>query len=120
MTLSWAPAALEELWHEAEQAAPREACGALLGKGDFVFMIQPLVNIEPGDDHYTIEPKELVGLYAWLDSLADDAMDVVAFYHSHAHTGSDPSELDRTLALPGLRYVIVSLLDRTISEFVRE
>ena len=41
---------------EAAAAAPREACGLLVGRGHEVHRIVPAPNVDPSPTRYTIDP----------------------------------------------------------------
>jgi len=110
--LDLTPAARAELFHEAVQAYPLEACGALLGSADRVEGLHPLANLaqDPGNS-FAIQPAELEPL---LRGEADGGLTVLGFYHSHPDSDPVPSARDLDMAWPGYWYVIVGV-DRGVT-----
>ncbi len=101
------PTARARLLHEASQAYPAEACGALLGSADCVVGLHPLTNraLNPRDS-FEIDPVELEPL---LRGEADGGLPLLGFYHSHPNSGPIPSTRDLDEAWPGYWYVIVGV-----------
>lgn len=103
--LTWAQAAHEQLLAHAVRDAPREACGALLGRGRFVSAVVPMTNTHPGNHHYRIDVQETIALLHKYDETME--LEVLGWYHSHPQSSSAPSDYDIELAIPGWVYVVV-------------
>ncbi len=103
---------LKVMIEHAEADYPRECCGLILGVGDQVGAIEPMVNVWVGEaghsvrDRYAIDPGEM--LRVMLRS-RDQGMEVIGIYHSHPDHPAEPSECDRLCAWPQYRYVILSV-----------
>jgi proteasome lid subunit RPN8/RPN11 len=117
----------ETLVAHAEDGAPEEVCGVLLGtdRGSDTIRVTdtgPVANV--ADDprtRYELAPAETAQVFASVDaddaagdgatSTAEtDATEVVGFYHSHPRGPAGPSATDRAQAQwPGYVYLIVSL-----------
>lgn len=80
---------------ELEEAAPGEACGVLVGRSArdhwVVDEVIPTTNIRPEIDRFEVNPQEL--LRVWADS-ERNKKEIVGFYHTHPHSGPQPSEWD--------------------------
>lgn len=116
----------ETLVSRAENGAPAEMCGVLLGTGresDPVRVVDtsavPNVADEPRT-RYELDPGAVAQVFASVEgegessaSTPDEATgstEVVGFYHSHPRGPPGPSATDRAQAQwPGYVYVIVSL-----------
>ncbi len=101
------PTARARLLHEASQACPAEACGALLGSADRVVGLHPLTNRAlDAQNSFEIDPVELEPL---LRGETDGGLPVLGFYHSHPNSGPIPSTQDLDEAWPDYWYVIVGI-----------
>jgi len=109
--LTWSWVAWRGMHLHCNRVAPREACGALLGRWDtrYVQEVRALTNVESGDSHYRIDEDELLSLFAEVDGYEPGGMEVLGWFHSHPRTSSQPSELDLQMAVPGFVYAIVGL-----------
>ena len=100
---------MEQILVHAVKESPLEACGVLLGKGDFIIRAIALTNIEQREDHFTCDPQEQWEAYKLA---GQSGVEIIGSYHSHPATPPHPSEEDLRLAYdPKLLYVIVSLAD---------
>lgn len=103
----------------AQAAYPNECCGFLFGRsgpdGAQVESLLPADNQRTDAAHhrYLITPE------AYLEAellAARQGVEILGFYHSHPDAPARPSEFDRTHALPGCSYVIVSVRERVAQE----
>lgn len=92
---------------EARQAAPREACGLLVGAGRRVVRIVPTANAASSDNRYEIPPE---AHFAALRLARRDGLEVLGAYHSHPRSGAVPSPTDAAEAFPHFDFVIVGLV----------
>lgn len=93
----------------AEQDAPIEACGYLLGLRDRITRCRPMTNAEGREDHFSFVPQEQFAAYK---SARQEGLEILGAYHSHPVTPARPSAEDTRLLIdPRLIYIIVSLLD---------
>lgn len=98
---------------------PNEACGLLAGKEGRPVKFFPMANGDVSAVTYTIDPGELLSVTNEID---DEGWDLLAIFHTHTHSEAYPSRTDREkafwldgqeLAFPGVRYLIMSLSDRS-------
>lgn len=92
----------------AQQEAPNEACGVLLGVGEEVKEVITLKNISPTPKtHYAIEPQ---GLVQAIMNGQSRGLDLVGLYHSHPSAPPIPSTTDIMEAqYPNTPYIIIGL-----------
>ncbi|MDZ4306845.1 M67 family metallopeptidase [Allopontixanthobacter sp.] len=91
------PACMIDALHaEAAKAAPREACGVLLGQGTAIGSILPTANIhaEP-ETRFEIDPRALIDAYREARS---GGPQILGYYHSHPVGPPEPSATDRAMA----------------------
>lgn len=105
-TLTLAAALVDALVAEAVAAAPREACGLLVGRGHDVQRIVPARNVDPSPSRYTIDPADH---FAALREARRDGLTVIGAYHSHPAGPPRPSPSDTAEAVPDFLYLIVGL-----------
>jgi proteasome lid subunit RPN8/RPN11 len=104
------PATRAELIRAAQQAQPREACGALLGECEFgvwwrVWEAMPLPNrAADAEREFLITGDQVRAIE---QSARARGLHVVGFYHSHPKSGAAPSATDLERAWPGYLYAIV-------------
>jgi proteasome lid subunit RPN8/RPN11 len=125
-TLFLSLAVRETLVSRAADGAPAEVCGVLLGTGresDTVHVTDSRSVPNVADDprtRYELDPAETAQVFATVEDDtagdrdrpddADDATEVVGFYHSHPRGPAGPSATDREQAQwPGYVYLVVSL-----------
>lgn len=105
-TLTLAAALVDAIVAEAVAAAPREACGLLLGRGREVHRIRPARNVDASPTRYTIDPADH---FAALREARREGLTVIGAYHSHPAGPPEPSPTDRAEAVGDFVYVIVGL-----------
>ncbi len=99
------------IYEHAESEYPDECCGVLLGikENSLVCKIVPLDNTDEygrRNIHYTINPLDIYKLEC---EAADEGLEILGFYHSHADYPAIPSAEDTRYMIPGCSYVIVSV-----------
>ena len=108
---------IDELIAQAQQDAPNESCGYLLGtvslssEGDagetVVTENYAMENIDHSPEHFSFAPKDQ---FAALRYARDHGLKILANWHSHPASPSRPSQEDLRLANdPTIRYAILSL-----------
>jgi len=90
----------------ARAAAPREACGLLVGRGGEVLRVVPARNVDPSPLRYTIAPEDH---FATLRAARRDGLEVIGAWHSHPAGAPEPSASDTAEATADLLYLIVGL-----------
>jgi len=90
----------------ARDAAPREACGLLVGRGRAVVRVVPARNVDPSPVRYTVAPEDH---FAALRAARRDGLEVIGAWHSHPAGTPEPSASDTAEATADLVYVIVGL-----------
>lgn len=98
---------IDEIIRQAQQEAPNESCGYLLGTGDVVTENYPMENIDHSPEHFAFAPKDQ---FAALRYARQAGLRILANWHSHPASPSRPSQEDLRLANdPSIRYAILSL-----------
>jgi len=102
---------IDELISQAQQDAPNETCGYLLGTssedGDIVTENYEMENIDHSPEHFSFNPKDQ---FAALKYARSKGLKILANWHSHPASPSRPSQEDIRLANdPSIRYAILSL-----------
>ena len=102
---------IDELISQAQQDAPNETCGYLLGTssedGDTVTENYEMENIDHSPEHFSFNPKDQ---FAALKYARSKGLKILANWHSHPASPSRPSQEDIRLANdPTIRYAILSL-----------
>jgi proteasome lid subunit RPN8/RPN11 len=91
-------------------AAPREACGLLLGRAragrTAVSAVVRASNLAKGDDGFRLDPGEIV---ATEREARSHGLELVGFWHSHPRAEAVPSARDLREAWPGVACVIVGI-----------
>jgi [CysO sulfur-carrier protein]-S-L-cysteine hydrolase len=108
---------MEHMCAHAEQDAPIEACGYLLGAQGRITRCHPMTNAEGREDHFAFDPQEQFAAYKFARG---EGLDIIGAYHSHPVTPARPSAEDIKLLIDSsLLYVIVSLMGgtRTVKGF---
>jgi len=97
---------------QAESEYPNECCGFLFGEENddlrTVSELMPVVNNKEGDRRrrYLVAPAD----YRRAEDYADRRNQVLlGVYHSHPDHPAEPSEHDRSVALPFFSYAIISV-----------
>lgn len=97
----------------AEADYPNECCGFFYGlEGDVrqVRVVQKVENAKEGDQRrrFQIDPKD----YQQAEKYAiEHDLDLLGVYHSHPDHPAEPSEHDRSVAMPWFSYIIISVQD---------
>ena len=108
---------INELINQAQQDAPNETCGYLLGltsteeeNTDIVVTENYwMENTDHSPEHFSFAPKDQ---FAALKYARSKGLKILANWHSHPASPSRPSEEDLRLANdPNIRYAILSLHD---------
>ncbi len=108
-------AAYDAVLDHARADAPREACGALLGRRDGDEVIATTARRVPNVAEasrvtYELDPEATLAVF---DEAAAMGCEVVGFYHSHPAGPAHMSDTDRERASwPGYVYVLASLAAR--------
>ena len=102
---------IREKIDQAQQDAPHETCGYLLGTtgpdGDVVTENYWMENIDHSAEHFSFAPKDQ---FAALKYARSHGLRILANWHSHPASPSRPSLEDLRLANdPSIRYAILSL-----------
>ena len=102
---------IREMINQAQQDAPIETCGYLLGTsgadGDVVTENYWMENIDHSEEHFSFAPKDQ---FAALKYARSKGLKILANWHSHPASPSRPSQEDLRLANdPTIRYAILSL-----------
>ena len=106
---------INELINQAQQDAPNETCGYLLGltstEEDNTETVVTenywMENIDHSSEHFSFAPKDQ---FAALKYARSKGLKILANWHSHPASPSRPSEEDIRLANdPNIRYAILSL-----------
>lgn len=101
---------LGDIIEHAQEQAPIEACGLLVGVGDTVKKSYRMTNVDASPEHFSLDPKEH---FAVIKDIRPQGWDTLSVYHSHPATPARMSQEDLRLAFaPEIRYVIVSLVDK--------
>ncbi len=99
---------------QAQEEAPLECCGLLLGRGRRVERVFPGTNIDRSPVTYNMDPQELFRAHREMEA---QGTDLVAIYHSHPRTRAYPSSTDVGKATyPDAFYMIISLQDASLPE----
>lgn len=95
MAIRLTSGALATLLAEATRAAPREACGLLLGHGEIAAAL-PCDNVHPEPlRHFEIDPAALIAAHR---AARAGGQSVLGYYHSHPNGRAEPSTTDRAMA----------------------
>lgn len=107
--------AYDAILDHARADAPREACGALVGREDGETVVADTVRRVPNVAaapriRYELDPESVLSVF---DEAEATDRDVVGFYHSHPAGPASMSDTDRAQASwPGYVYVLASLAAR--------
>jgi len=104
---------VDKIADHAEDTYPDECCGFFFGKGGenrHIYRSYRVDNSKEGDQRrrFQISPKD----YKEAEQFAlDNDLDLLGVYHSHPDHPAEPSEHDRSVAMPWFSYIIVSVRD---------
>ena len=100
--------AIDAIVAHAQETAPHECCGLLVGAGDRIDQAIRARNLERGPARYRIDPRDHIAL---MKRLRGSDRDVIGAYHSHPRSSAAPSASDVAEAFyPDFVYLIVSLM----------
>ena len=98
---------LEAIVRHAEEEAPHECCGLLMGQGEIITHHQPMKNVLESNVRYSMDDREL---FQFFKNLREANQKHLGIYHSHPVSEAYPSETDvRESFYPDCTYFIVSL-----------
>jgi proteasome lid subunit RPN8/RPN11 len=98
---------LEAIVRHAEEEAPHECCGLLMGQGEIITHHRPMKNVLASNVRYEIEAQ---ALFQFFKDLRAANQKHLGIYHSHPVSEAYPSETDvRESFYPDCTYFIVSL-----------
>ncbi len=93
---SLSPAAHAAILAAANEAAPREACGLLLGHGNHIEVAHPAANVHPEPTrHFEIDPAALIAAHK---AARTGSPEVLGYFHSHPNGLARPSATDAAMA----------------------
>ena len=100
----------------ARQAAPRECCGLLVGKGESIVRSVRARNRDAKATRYLIDPDDH---FAAIRGARADGLEVIGAYHSHPSSEAVPSPTDIAEASSGsdFVYVIVSMITNDVRAY---
>lgn len=102
--LSVPTGSLERLRHRATEAAPREACGLLLGSEAEVHEVVTIPNAATTTDSFVLDPDVAHGVFERADRAG---IGVVGVWHSHPAGPARPSARDIAEGVPGWVHLVV-------------
>ena len=110
MELTVSESAYQEVLAQAQNEAPVESCGYLLGPDRQTVTVNfPMTNIDHSEEHFSFDPKEQ---FAAIKYARKKGLTIVGNWHSHPASPSRPSEEDKRLAYdPNILYFILSLAE---------
>lgn len=98
---------LAALLRQAQEGAPEEICGLLVGIGECVSHVLPVTNELHSATRFRMEPREQLAGFLWYE---ENGLDLLAIYHSHPCGPAEPSPTDiDEFAYPGTISMIISL-----------
>ena len=112
MSVTITESAYQSILTQAQQDAPVESCGYLLGPDKETATENfPMTNIDHSEEHFSFDPKEQ---FAAIKYARQQGLKIVGNWHSHPASPSRPSEEDKRLAYdPNILYFILSLAEET-------
>jgi proteasome lid subunit RPN8/RPN11 len=93
----------------AAAAAPREACGLLVGRDACVARAVAARNVAAEPTRYEVSPADH---FAAVRAARADGFEVIGAYHSHPASPAVPSATDRDAAFGAFLFVIASPVPR--------
>jgi proteasome lid subunit RPN8/RPN11 len=108
--------AIADMLEHARAEAPRECCGLLIGKEDFVVRSVRARNLDAKATRYLIDPRDH---FAAIRGARAEGLEVIGAYHSHPSSAPVPSATDVAEANSGsdFLYVIVSLTEEDVRAY---
>jgi proteasome lid subunit RPN8/RPN11 len=106
---------IDSLFMYGRAEDPLEACGYISGSGDVASGIIPLENADASPTHFSFKPEDQ---FRAVKQARANHCSLIAVYHTHPVSPARMSEEDIRLANDvEMRYVICSLLDRSVRCF---
>lgn len=107
MSLEFASGTIAAMTVAAQEAAPAEACGILLGSGTRIDAALPTANVAPDPaQHFEIDPAALIAAHR---AAREGGAQVLGYFHSHPNGLARPSATDAaSAARDGKVWVIVA------------
>lgn len=100
-------AAEDAMLAHAQQAAPGECCGLLVGQGDRVIRAVSTRNAAADPvRRFVVDPKDY---FETIREARTESLEVIGVYHSHPRSAAIPSATDRAEAFADFLFVIVGL-----------
>lgn len=108
--------AFERMTAHVRNAYPKEGCGILLGRegGRWIRNVAVISNLSEPDQagkHFLMDP---LAVYRAEREASENGMDIVGFYHSHPDREAVPSKEDEAYLIPGMVYIILSVINNRI------
>jgi len=98
--------AMSAMRAHSQACVPDEACGALLGRGERITEVVPLINSAPQPRiEFLIDPRALLETERAAERRG---LEVIGYFHSHPASSARPSARDLAEAVPGSIAVIVA------------
>ena len=82
---------LDEVRAHADEDAPRECCGVLIGRQGDILECARALNLAEGTTRFRLNPPDHIRA---MREARERTMDVIGFYHSHPRSRAYPSETD--------------------------
>jgi proteasome lid subunit RPN8/RPN11 len=82
---------LDDVVAHARECQPRECCGLLVGEDRRIVASLRATNLADSPSRFLIDPKDHIDARR---TARAKGLDVIGFYHSHPHSGADPSPTD--------------------------
>ena len=110
---------IEKIIRHAYDTYPEECCGLMFsGKaeddGMFIDISEEMIKEEATSDHYAMDPFELTEKE---NDFRRRGYEIRGFYHSHPESSASLSGEDEEFMIPGMIYLIVSLMHGRCSGF---
>ena len=101
-------AVIDSMVEHAEQEAPLECCGLLMGQAGRITRLRRMQNLARSPIRYEMAPREL---FQFFKDLRTSGLEHLGIYHSHPSSPAFPSATDVSQAFyPDCIYFILSLL----------
>ena len=101
---------LDRMIDHAKKEDPNECCGILVGTENTVTEIHEIINDAKSPYRYVMNPQQQLDVLLDCDK---NNLDMLAFYHSHTHSGAYPSDTDVRMAVESgwleINYILISL-----------
>ncbi len=110
---------IEKIVRHAYDSYPEECCGLMFSvktrnDGMFIDTSEGMIKEETTADHYSMDPFELTEKEK---TFSTRGYEISGFYHSHPDSSASLSREDEEFMIPGMIYLIVSLMHGRCSGF---